>query len=98
MFVLPGESGRARSRRLRHENPELKILLVTGYAEQLGLLEAEQEDFLAKPFFDCGLAEKGEAVADCGAVRTSFPINRAYQRMHFVHVVFTFEALANESG
>jgi two-component system, cell cycle sensor histidine kinase and response regulator CckA len=48
--VLPGESGRALSRRLRWENPELKILLVSGYAEQLGLLEAEAEEFLAKPF------------------------------------------------
>ena len=49
-IVLPGESGRALSRRLRHENPGLKILLVTGYAEQLGLLETEEEEFLAKPF------------------------------------------------
>ena len=48
--VLPGESGRSLSRRLRCENPELKILLVTGYAEQLGVLEREPEDFLAKPF------------------------------------------------
>jgi len=48
--VLPGESGRALSRRLRDANPELKTLLVTGYAEQLGLLEAEPEEFLAKPF------------------------------------------------
>jgi two-component system cell cycle sensor histidine kinase/response regulator CckA len=48
--VLPGETGRALSRRLRRKNPGLKILLVTGYAEQLGLLEAEPEEFLAKPF------------------------------------------------
>lgn len=48
--VLPGESGRELSRRLRRENPGLKILLVTGYAEQLGRLEAEREEFLPKPF------------------------------------------------
>lgn len=56
--VLPGETGRALARRLRRENPELKVLLVTGYGEQMGLLEAKQElkheprreECLAKPF------------------------------------------------
>ncbi len=48
--VLPGESGRALSRRLQRENPGLKILLVSGYAEQLALSEAQREEFLAKPF------------------------------------------------
>jgi len=45
--VLPGENGRVLARRLRRENPELKVLLVTGYAEQMGLRE---EECLAKPF------------------------------------------------
>jgi two-component system, cell cycle sensor histidine kinase and response regulator CckA len=48
--VLPGESGRELSRRLRRENPGLKTLLVSGYVEQLARLEAEREEFLAKPF------------------------------------------------
>ncbi len=48
--VLPGETGRSLARRLRRENPELKVLFVTGYAEQMGLVEEERERYLAKPF------------------------------------------------
>lgn len=48
--VLPGETGWALAGKLRRENPGLKILLVTGYAEQMGLREAKPEEFLAKPF------------------------------------------------
>ena len=48
--VLPGESGRALAGRLRRQNPGLKVLLVTGYAEQMGLRDAMQEECLAKPF------------------------------------------------
>jgi len=48
--VLPGETGRALAGRLRRENPGLKVLLVTGYAEEMALLEAKQEECLAKPF------------------------------------------------
>jgi two-component system, cell cycle sensor histidine kinase and response regulator CckA len=48
--VLPGETGWAWACRQRRENPLLKILLVTGYAEQMGLREAKPGEFLAKPF------------------------------------------------
>jgi two-component system cell cycle sensor histidine kinase/response regulator CckA len=48
--VLPGESGRVLAERLRLENPWLKILLVTGYAEQMGPRGPTQEECLAKPF------------------------------------------------
>lgn len=48
--VLPGESGRALAGRLRRQNPGLKVLLVTGYAEQMGLRDAMQVECLAKPF------------------------------------------------
>jgi len=48
--VLPGETGRALAGRLRRENPGLKVLLVTGYEEEMALLEAKQEECLAKPF------------------------------------------------
>ena len=49
-IVLPGETGPALAGRLRRENPGLKVLLVTGYAEEMALLEAKQEECLAKPF------------------------------------------------
>jgi two-component system cell cycle sensor histidine kinase/response regulator CckA len=48
--VLPGETGRALAGKLRRENPDLKVLLVSGYAEQMGRHEAKDQDCLAKPF------------------------------------------------
>lgn len=48
--ILPGENGRALSRRLRSTAPGLKVLFVTGYADQLGPGDAEGEDCMAKPF------------------------------------------------
>ncbi len=48
--VLSGESGSALAERLRRENPQLKVLLVTGYGAQMGKMEAKQEEWLAKPF------------------------------------------------
>lgn len=48
--VLPGETGWMLACKLRRENPLLKTLLVTGYAEPMGLREAKPEEFLAKPF------------------------------------------------
>jgi two-component system, cell cycle sensor histidine kinase and response regulator CckA len=48
--ILPGESGRVLAKKLKLENPALAILLVTGYAEQMGNQEAEHLQWLAKPF------------------------------------------------
>jgi CheY-like chemotaxis protein len=48
--VLPGETGRVLAAKLRQANPALNILLVTGYAEQMGLQDGDQEECLAKPF------------------------------------------------
>jgi two-component system cell cycle sensor histidine kinase/response regulator CckA len=48
--VLPGETGWALAGRLRRQNPRLKVLLVTGYEEEMRLREVECEECLAKPF------------------------------------------------
>jgi CheY-like chemotaxis protein len=56
--ILPGENGRSFAERLRLGHPTLKILLVTGYAEQMGLLESGREECLAKPFSTRELLEK----------------------------------------
>jgi CheY-like chemotaxis protein len=48
--ILPGETGRALAEGLRRQNPELKILFVSGYAEQMQTHEAGVEECLAKPF------------------------------------------------
>lgn len=68
--VLPGETGPAMARRLRREHPELKVLLVTGYAEQMGLLEGKQEEFLAKPFSTEALLRKVRQVLDLRGLPT----------------------------
>jgi two-component system, cell cycle sensor histidine kinase and response regulator CckA len=62
--VLPGETGPALARRLRREHSELKVLLVTGYAEQMGLLAGQREEFLAKPFSTEALLRKVRQVLD----------------------------------
>lgn len=48
--VLPGETGRALARRLRRGDPELPVLLISGYSEQMGPGGDAQEECLAKPF------------------------------------------------
>ena len=45
--VLPGETGYVLADKLRRENPDLKVLFVTGYLEQMA---AMAEECLAKPF------------------------------------------------
>lgn len=56
--ILPGENGRSFAQRLRLTHPTLQILLVTGYAEQMGLPEDGHEKCLAKPFSTRKLLEK----------------------------------------
>jgi two-component system, cell cycle sensor histidine kinase and response regulator CckA len=48
--ILPGVNGFVLAKRLKQENPGLKVLLVTGYAEQMSVIEAAEEKYLAKPF------------------------------------------------
>lgn len=66
--ILPGENGRALAGRLRRESPELKVLLVTGYAAQMGLREAEREECLAKPFSSQVLLQRVRQLLDGGAL------------------------------
>jgi two-component system cell cycle sensor histidine kinase/response regulator CckA len=68
--VLPGETGDAMAGRLRREHPELKVLLVTGYAEQMGRLSGKQEEFLAKPFSAETLLRTVRGLLDRGRLRT----------------------------
>lgn len=68
--VLPGETGRELAKRLRRQNPRLKVLLVSGYAEQMGLREAGHEECLAKPFSTGALLRKVRQLLDCAEFRT----------------------------
>lgn len=64
--VLPGENGRALALRLRQKHPELKVLFVTGYAEQMGLQESLHEECLAKPFSATVLLRRVQQLLDQG--------------------------------
>jgi DNA-binding response OmpR family regulator len=51
-------AGRCFAERLRLSHPTLKTLLLTGYAERMGLLERAHAECLAKPFSTRELLEK----------------------------------------
>ncbi len=68
--VLPGESGLVLAGKLRRANPQLKILLVTGYPEQMGVQDAMHAECLAKPFSSEVLLERVRGLLD----RVELPI------------------------
>ena len=49
-IVMPGETGRALAARLQARNPLLRVLLATGYGEQMTMPGEQWEQCLAKPF------------------------------------------------
>lgn len=49
-MILPRENGAELAAGLRQHNPELRVLFVTGYADQIAVLEAASEEHLLKPF------------------------------------------------
>ncbi len=65
--VLPAMSGKEVARRLRETRPGLKVLFMSGYAEEQvvhrGVVE-EDVAFLAKPFTPAALTEKVRRVLD----------------------------------
>jgi two-component system cell cycle sensor histidine kinase/response regulator CckA len=64
--ILPGESGRELAARLRRDDPRLKVLLITGYMEQMNQPAGGVEECLAKPFSVEVLLRKVREVLDCG--------------------------------
>ncbi len=51
-IMLPGENGNTLAGKLRMEDPEIKVLFITGYVEQIGKRETggDREECLPKPF------------------------------------------------
>jgi DNA-binding NtrC family response regulator len=69
--ILPGENGRVLAGRLQRENPELKVLLITGYAEQMGAQGMPpEEECLAKPFSTAVLLRRVREMLDRRGLRT----------------------------
>jgi two-component system, cell cycle sensor histidine kinase and response regulator CckA len=62
--ILPGENGRILAEKLRKREGNLKVLFVTGYAEQIGLLNEDGVACLAKPFSSRALLESVRRVFD----------------------------------
>lgn len=56
-IVLPGENGRILAQSLRKRNPRLKVLLVSGYADQM-MAQETGEECIAKPFNTAMLVNK----------------------------------------
>jgi two-component system, cell cycle sensor histidine kinase and response regulator CckA len=72
-LVLPGEDGRALGSRLRQNNPHLKVLLMSGYAERVATLNAcdgHAEEWMSKPFSGERLLEKVRWLLDSAELRT----------------------------
>lgn len=57
-MILPGENGAQLAARMRQQNPGLKVLFVTGYADQLAVLKNAGEEYLLKPFCTEALVRK----------------------------------------
>ena len=64
--ILPGVNGFALAKRLKQENPGLRVLLVTGYAEQMSAIEAAEQEFLAKPFSAEALVRRVRQMLEMG--------------------------------
>jgi two-component system, cell cycle sensor histidine kinase and response regulator CckA len=79
-MILPGETGSSLAKRLRLEDPGLKVLLVTGYADQLGRLEAKQQECLGKPFSSGMLLGRVRRLLDVDGLPTGMQ-RSAYARL-----------------
>ena len=64
--VLPGENGHALARKLRRTSPELKVLLISGYAEQME--PQETGACLGKPFSGAVLLRRVRQALDGGGM------------------------------
>jgi two-component system cell cycle sensor histidine kinase/response regulator CckA len=56
--VLPGENGQTLATKLKRRKPNLKVLLISGYADQVRQLQENLLEYLAKPFSSLMLLER----------------------------------------
>ena len=62
--VMPKLHGRELAARLRQAFPNLKVLVMSGYAEDIATGESKGENFLSKPFSNATLVRKVREVLD----------------------------------
>ena len=66
--VLPGRTGPELAAALRQKDPSLKVLLATGYPEQLRSRVEGQDECLAKPFSSSTLLERIQKLLSVGVL------------------------------
>lgn len=66
--VLPGENGRLLAVWLQRQNPEVKVLFMSGYRDQLEFKGEFDEGFIAKPFSSNMLLNRVKLMLDCRAL------------------------------
>jgi len=71
--ILPGETGLALAGKLRLADPQLKVLFITGYAEQLGRCDLERAECLAKPFSTEVLLRRVKGLLTCSEAPAADP-------------------------
>ena len=57
-IILPDENGRVSAANMLRHNPDLKVLYVSGYPDQIGALQVSGEDCLPKPYSSDLLMQK----------------------------------------
>jgi DNA-binding response OmpR family regulator len=62
--VLPGETGRALAAKLLREKVGLKVLLVTGYTQEMTELHVQHDECLRKPFSTAVLLRRVRQLLD----------------------------------
>ncbi|MFZ0806101.1 MAG: response regulator [Candidatus Sulfotelmatobacter sp.] len=62
--ILCGEDGCTLARKLQHRNPALRVLLVTGYSEQIARQEMSTIECLPKPFSSSVLLQRIRQIVD----------------------------------
>jgi two-component system cell cycle sensor histidine kinase/response regulator CckA len=62
--ILPGQTGRDLAEQLLEDNPRLKVLLVTGYPEQIAEQNLSDAGLLAKPFSTGMLLQRVRHILD----------------------------------
>jgi len=77
---LPGETGSSLAKKLRRKNPQLRVLLATGYGELMGA-HPDGDECLAKPFSGAELLRRVKEMLSRGA-----EVAPEIGRSHFVEV------------
>lgn len=72
-IILPDENGRVSAANMLRHNPDLKVLYVSGYPDQIGALQVSGDDCLPKPYSSDQLLQKVAAMLGHAALPLQEP-------------------------